>query len=264
MSRIGNVGRVLLFACAWGAACDVSSPGQSELPMAQLDASLPESKCAPEPNLVGPGAACRCDTDCVGGAQCVPEDPAGFPGNACLVFCRPGEDDCPPRTFCAPYVPEKQTSYCAPICARSSDCGPGRRCAGNLCLPACTRDEQCLSGHCIAERGTCAKESEEHKGGLLASCLRHEQCRSGFCSTDAGRCLTFCSVDGPACPNGSICLSTRGSDLSTRVQDERRLRWSGLPAVDGGSAHVHSVSRVGLRDTAGATQHDRRTVRVCR
>jgi hypothetical protein len=168
--------------------------------------------CAPRSGSVSGGDRCSCDSDCVSGGQCGAELPEGIPGGLCINSCDPAVTGaCGTGGVCRGTAPE---AFCFRGCtAGVTDCGPGRICHNTICTPYCASDDECLSGHCDAYRGLCAKDAQPLSGGgVYAKCIRNDDCRSRNCVTSQSRCVTDCHPERPHCPEQTVCIPYPSGD----------------------------------------------------
>jgi hypothetical protein len=100
------------------------------------------------------GGPCSISSGCTGG-HCLTEAFDGFPHGLCTEECDPESDPCPAGSVCI--VSPGWMNLCEPDCSVGS-CRPGYQCADEgehrICKPACTANDQCRFGCCLAE-GSC-------------------------------------------------------------------------------------------------------------
>jgi hypothetical protein len=123
---------------------------------------------------------------------------------------------------CDPIAPPPE-GYVCPLDILQESCDAGQRCREGyicylekatrrtMCLPQCSRDSQCQTGHCDLYSGRC--QSERAGAGLAGPCTRHEDCKSGSCSLPTATippwCATLCNTLDRVCPEGGKCLPTQ-------------------------------------------------------
>jgi hypothetical protein len=187
---------IVLAACLLGCPSSTEAPTDSRV-VAEGDAGM---RCLSPGEPGGPGARCRCDSDCVSGAECVVQAGSGFAGGFCAQTCTPGTDECGPGALC-------ELAVCFPRCESAADCAPDQICDAveGACSPWCTTDAHCVGDAiCNVWSGVCTTETVEG-AGVFAPCLRDDDCRSNLCGVSR-RCETFCNPERPSCPTGSTCV----------------------------------------------------------
>lgn len=160
-----------------------------------------------------PASPCETDLDCEGRARC---DDRG----TCVPV---PEDRCLDASFCATEelcVDETCVARDS-VCTSDLDCGVGRGCVDNACVPLCTDDaacddaERCVAAHCVPEpecaddRGctggeTCVEGRCSGHCATSAECPANELCEAGVCRPDTAP-RTFCSSDAD-CAEGHPCV----------------------------------------------------------
>ena len=173
---------------------------------------------------------CTCNSDCQS-ALCATELQSGLPGGSCLQLCDPMQP-APPGYHC-------------PLDALFQSCDAGQRCREGYycfldkatrltsCLPQCSRDSQCATGHCDLYSGLCRPE-RDGGSGLMGPCTRHDDCKSSSCAAPGVStppwCATLCNTLDRVCPEGGVCIPTQFNEPdSTEGLCLRRC-------VDGGAA----------------------------
>lgn len=122
------------------------------------------------------GAACNAAHRCPGGFACAAE--------ACRKLDARPIARCGDDTGCLIGVCLESAGFCVQ-CERDSDCGQAA-CIAGLYVCGCRSDDQCATGRCNRDNGTCV------------SCFAGEQCRSGRCDVERGICDTLEKDGGDA------------------------------------------------------------------
>ena len=194
----------------------------------------------------GDGEHCGCNADCRSGATCYTEVDSGVPGGICARYCEiEASDQCTESRICSqavlPLDVPPGLGLCLIVCEETSDCPMGSGCTGEVCVPLCQDDAECLSGYCDHPTGLCTDGAGFEGAGVMEECLRDEDCASLQCD-DRGRCISLCDWSRDGCPDGSRCvpLEISTSDLgycqpSCNEQDRCELdgltcAYAGYPA----------------------------------
>ncbi|MBI5488528.1 MAG: hypothetical protein HY905_14440 [Deltaproteobacteria bacterium] len=118
-------------------------------------------RCQPPFEDADLGQACTFTSGCTGGT-CLAEPYLGAPGGTCIEECLGGlssTDPCPTGSYCLARAGE--IGSCVPRCTPGgTDCRDGWACTRvvivDVCMPACTSNDQCDNGCCRADgSGTC-------------------------------------------------------------------------------------------------------------
>lgn len=171
------------------------------------------------------GGACTDSSECPMGGNCNPEDPAGWPGGACLGGgCDSASGSgCTGDAVCLPA--QFGGGVCADGCMTDTDCRPEYACRPNAtypdrmyCAPACASDSECsVAGNvCNVATGLCAPPFDA--GRLGGTCSGREPCEGGTCfgERDTGYPAGYCAYVGcevgvaGSCPSDGVC-ATRGT-----------------------------------------------------
>lgn len=199
---------LLLVTAACGAATAPSRELEARVVPDPIVSEAGSPACG-VPGSSADGWACRCDSDCQGGARCHSEQATGQAGGRCSRLCT-GPADCGPRGTCVSF-PGQTTGVCEPTCDTTADCPARAYCdhnpAPHLCTPLCQRDGDCESGHCNLYTGLCTDGTAPAGAGVYERCLRNEDCKSGLCSP-SGFCIVGCSIALQRCPDGALCVSS--------------------------------------------------------
>jgi hypothetical protein len=157
------------------------------------------------------GGPCPCSSDCRAGLLCTPESRSGWPQGECVAGCT-DDSGCPDDGwFCFKFEPTDSLGICTKRCQNSDDCGDDRHwCLFEECQAACSRGDQCLSGHCNPSNHLCDDGSPPTgQIPLLGKCLRDEDCALGECvRANPSRCEILCAPDRPVCPSGTACQNS--------------------------------------------------------
>jgi hypothetical protein len=168
-----------LAACGDDGGGDAPPPPPTD--MGTVDTSMPD--LGPRVDLGGPDMTMTAPDPC---AAETPEEALatyacnGAPmpppeANALFGACTPGtetmpEGSCTDADLCVAFEDSPSTPFCVNVCsmradlyAATSTCPRGSRCinfggeegAEGLCMPSCSRDADCASGHCDLSDGSC-------------------------------------------------------------------------------------------------------------
>lgn len=164
-------------------------------------------------------------------AICIPEE-AGFPEGYCSEVCEASGVCFTGNTLAgAPAdgvcVPTANLTLCLDQCQNDADCREGYSCLTvpidqnstpfSLCLPDCTRDEQCpLTGRCNLDNNRCTNTEEESvcDDGI-------DDDGDGFidCADRGCRANPACKNIGEACDASTQCTPFQGNDGFCLTED---------------------------------------------
>ncbi|MGC4118383.1 MAG: hypothetical protein QM765_28285 [Myxococcales bacterium] len=199
---------------------------------AAVDCADPDCVGSPGCSQLANGRACLDDGQCLGGI-CLTEEKTGLPSNSCSEPCTVQGNACHHGGFCQydDVVLGSSGLFCFPPCQTRSDCRSGYTCTGVpyyyttrppywdpgfslesasavVCVPMCSRDEQCIGGRCNLSLGHCT--TGEPTGLPVGSpCERNEECAGNLCGTDeeylGGYCGSACDPIEDRCPGDAVC-----------------------------------------------------------
>ncbi len=201
----------------------------------------PPTGCADPVNTIMDGHSCKCETDCLPGAMCLPEEDTGEARGFCLRLCNPAKQECSASSQCDDVAAQViGDDACTTSCQNDNDCTFGEICRDGLCcmpgvcriacttsqdcpqaqvcarksgcFPMCQSDSDCLSNDCNPYTTLCDGPTEG--AGIHAPCLRHDDCKSLYCNPISKTCYTNCSVERQGCPEGAKCIRwVHGDDM---------------------------------------------------
>ncbi len=227
--KYASIGFAMGMALALAGGCGTShstTPPQTDAGIT-FDAAPPpdtgpdsgyDASALPGPSDVG--SMCTMASDCSGGF-CLDEMNEGFPGGYCSEICGAGGSSCPDGSSCIQL--SGMTSACLDDCdpaATTRQCRAGYGCDGDfmlphpVCIPGCTDDTDCASGHMCDTSGGTGGACYDPSASVGDACLGDSNCPAGgFCYAErfsgwpGGACVVFgCDVAANAgCPDGSVC-----------------------------------------------------------
>jgi hypothetical protein len=181
--------------------------------------------CANDPacktSNIADGQACTADEQCKGG-RCIDEATGGWPKGSCSTDC--SSASCPTGTKCTQGYCLSTCSCSGTNCSNNGGCRDGYACAnmnldgggtGTLCLPLCSDDSECDSGHCDMYANLCEPTGTGKKTGK--GCTANSDCESQWCITEAasgfpgGYCMSSCNLSTDACGGDGVCYTDGSS-----------------------------------------------------
>lgn len=175
------------------------------------DVRVPADAAAPADTGSGgtPGTAAVGDK-CTGSAMCTPggvcaADIAG--GGYCTADCTTS-GSCPAGASCV--LATETVKICIKTCTTPSQCRAEHLCLSGLCLPKCTRDDDCSSANCEVLSGRCGPSR------VGTACTTDSSCGQYPAFCDKTRPEGYCSLPcgGPMnveCPDEANCVSGGGA-----------------------------------------------------
>ncbi len=168
---------------------------------------------------------------CTSAAQCLDSDPCtedscdfgtGSCKHAAIAGCGALGSPCSQASPCVKGVCSPASNACV-ACLTSADCGGGKLCKANACVPAtpCESDVQCKTSKqvCAPDQGVCVdcNVNADCEGGqacVLFACVPAQPCTSSkecakVCDTNAGYCVECTTskdcTGGSYCGAGNVC-----------------------------------------------------------
>ncbi len=220
-----------------------------------------------------PPQTCRFDGDCSAGSYCDTARGTCTTSSSCTTdsqcsaqtagfvcdfrsTCTPARGcrtttDCPSESFCI----EGACRARAQVCQFDYQCGAGRQCVNNACVPLCTTDAQCGSGmRCVtgvcSASATCRTSAECSTGSHCVEGRCFASCQSTTCRNAQDTCTTeeicrpdwtpraFCTRDDQ-CASGHVCrqnvcrttCNTTQTGAECRMADAQLSVCEFVPAV---------------------------------
>jgi hypothetical protein len=189
--------------CAFSSLCYETDCGDSTDNDGDGDMDCADSDCWGAIDCRGTGAvgdACDSNDDCAS-AQCMMEDPNGWPAGYCIIYAGDSsctELTCPTGSTCVEvYYTGYPPAGCFFDCS-SASCRTGYECDtyDYTCWPACTDNAQCVeTGYCDTDSGYCDIPPEICTGGVDEDGDTLVDCADSDC-TFTTDCVTYTAQAG--------------------------------------------------------------------